>query len=677
MMPRMSKPAAPNRLANETSPYLLQHAANPVDWHPWGPEAIERARVEDKPILLSIGYSACHWCHVMAHESFEDPGIAALMNQCFINVKVDREERPDLDRVYQTAHQLLAQRPGGWPLTVFLDPGDHTPFFTGTYFPPEARHGLPGFPELLEHLARVWREQRAEVARQNESLRTALRRLEPPRAAADTVLDQGPLEQARRILEQQFDSRHGGFGHAPKFPHPTTLEFLMRWPTASPPMRMSLFTLTRMAEGGLHDQLGGGFCRYSVDDRWEIPHFEKMLYDNAQLLPLYARGAARTGDPYLRQVAVNTAAWALREMRLPDGPFYAALDADSEGEEGRFYTWDRAEFSALLTPDEEMRAARYFGLDNAPNFEGRWHLKVAVGATAIARELGEPVAETARHLETARLKLHAARERRVKPGLDDKIISAWNGLMVRGLAQAGRALGEPTLIEAAEAAHDFLRIQAWAEGRLRTTWKAGAARHPALLDDHAFLLESVLELLQARWRREDLSLAIELADLLLARFEDPVAGGFWFTADDHEQLIHRPKAWADEALPSGAAIATLCLQRLGWLLAEPRYLAAAERALRAAWGPMQKFPHAHCTLLQALAEHLSPPVMVVLRAPAAALDAALSSIPGSTDRLVFAIPDEAEGLPAALADKRPTGAPIAYPCQGLSCGAPVSDLTAL
>jgi uncharacterized protein YyaL (SSP411 family) len=453
-----------NRLAQESSPYLAQHAGNPVDWYPWGTEAIERARALDRPILLSIGYSACHWCHVMAHESFEDEATAAVMNRLFVNVKVDREERPDLDKVYQLAHQILTQRGGGWPLTMFLAPDDLTPFFGGTYFPKVPRYGMPAFTGLLERVAAFYRDERASVASQNAALRDAFQEIQPPAAPAELAISREPLDQARRQLAAGFDPRFGGFGQAPKFPHAASLEFLLRAGGDARPM--AHLTLRRMAEGGIFDQLGGGFCRYSVDPFWMIPHFEKMLYDNGALLALCAQAASATGDGTLREAALATARWALGEMRAPGGAFYAALDADSEGHEGRFYVWQREEVARLLDPDEYQVLARRFGLDRDANFEGAWHLHAFVTLEEVAREAGIPVETSKRLLDSARAKLLAARGKRIRPGLDDKILTSWNGLMIRGLAIAGRLLGDPALVDAAAAAIDFLRRETWLEGRL-------------------------------------------------------------------------------------------------------------------------------------------------------------------------------------------------------------------
>ncbi|MFA7098033.1 MAG: thioredoxin domain-containing protein [Gammaproteobacteria bacterium] len=672
-----------NRLAAETSPYLQQHAHNPVDWYPWGPEALERARREQKPILLSIGYSACHWCHVMAHESFEDPDTAQLMNELFVNIKVDREERPDLDKIYQVAHQLLTQRSGGWPLTMFLAPENQVPFFGGTYFPRESRYGLPSFREVLRRVAEFYHENREQLLAQSGSLVGALQSL----AAMPPVpgeLNRQPLDAARRQSEQSFDARHGGFGQAPKFPHPTSIERLLRhWAATSAAGRpddralhIATFTLRRMALGGIYDQLGGGFARYSVDERWAIPHFEKMLYDNAQLLPLYANAWRATGNELFRRIAVETGAWVMREMQAPEGGYYSTLDADSEGEEGRFYVWDREEIRSLLSAEEYAVAARRFGLDRAPNFEGRWHLNVHADEDELARAFGltrERITET---LESVRRKLFEARERRVRPGRDEKILTAWNGLMIRGMAIAGRRLGREDFIRSAERALDFIRDTLWRDGRLLATYKDGRAHLNAYLDDYAFLLDGTLELLQARWRGANLNFAVELAEALLHHFEDRERGGFYFTADDHETLIQRPKPLADDATPSGNGIAAFALGRLGHLLGEVRYLEAAERTLKAAWGSLQQLPYAHEALLIALEEYLTPPQTVILHGQPDLLKPwqARSIRPYAPARLTLALPATAQDLPAALAQYAVKDAVTAYICTGNTCSPPITSL---
>ncbi|WP_422126503.1 thioredoxin domain-containing protein [Thioalkalivibrio sulfidiphilus] len=668
-----------NRLANETSPYLLQHADNPVDWYPWGPEALDKAKAEDKPILLSIGYSACHWCHVMAHESFEDPATAQVMNRLYVNIKVDREERPDLDKIYQTAHFMLSQRSGGWPLTMFLTP-DQVPFFGGTYFPDAPRHGLPAFRDLLERIAGFYHERRDEIERQNASLQSALTGLFSPRG--HDPLNSAVLDTVRSAIAQQFDERDGGFGTPPKFPHPSTLERLLRHHAQTHDEHaryMACFTLEKMARGGLNDQLAGGFCRYSTDGQWMIPHFEKMLYDNGPLLALYAQAYAATGDAYFADVAGRTAAWAVQTMQSPEGGFYSALDADSEGEEGRYYVWQPEEVRKLVPEEVYPVFARVYGLDRGPNFEGRWHLHSFVTPEQLAQESGTDEATIEAMIEAARAPLLAARDKRVPPGLDDKILTSWNALMIRGLAVAARHLGRSEWVDAASRALDFIRAQLWRDGRLLATYKNGSARLSAYLDDHAYLLDALLELLQVRWRTEDLVFAREIAEILLAHFEDSEHGGFFFTADDHEALIQRPKTFADEAMPSGNGVAALALNRLGHLLGEPRYVEAAERTVRLATTLMDQAPMAHASLISAFEEQLYLPKLVILRGEAQRIETWRAELERdyAPRRLVFAIPADASDLPEALATKAPKGEAVAYVCTGTRCSAPVTDLDAL
>ena len=687
-----TSPSSPqNRLALETSPYLSQHAANPVDWYPWGPEALERARRENRPILLSIGYSACHWCHVMAHESFEDPATAALMNELFVNVKVDREERPDIDRIYQIAHQMLTQRGGGWPLTMFLTPGDQQPFFGGTYFPPEPKYGMPSFRDILQRVADYFRTHPAEIAKQNAALTQAFADMQPAPVDSADRLQAGPLKLARGVMARDFDRNAGGFGGAPKFPHPTYIHFLLRqWRATAgsdEPDLQSLFmatlTLTRMAEGGVYDQLGGGFCRYSVDAEWTVPHFEKMLYDNAQLLGAYAQAAVATGDPLFRTVALETAEWVLRDLRSPEGAFWSTLDADSEGHEGRFYVWTPDDVRSHLAPQAYPVFASRFGLDRDANFEDRWHLRASRPVEAIAAEQGLSVDAANSLLQSARTTLLAVRDARIWPQRDEKILTSWNGLMVSGLAIAARALGREDLAVAATRAVDFIRGTLWqatdSGKRLFAVHKDGRTRFPAYLDDHAFLLAGLMDLLETRWRSADLAFAVDLAEILLERFEDRDAGGFYFTADDHEALLHRPKAFQDDAVPSGNGVAALALGRLGALLGEPRYLDAAERVLKAAWSLVERYPQAHATLLMALEEYLEPVDMVIVRGDVAEVTQWLSEANRlySPRRLMFGIPKDAPDLPAALAAKRPAEDTVAYICRGPTCSEPVRSLSAV
>jgi len=654
-----------NRLANQTSPYLQQHAANPVDWYPWGPEALERARREDKPILLSVGYSACHWCHVMAHESFEDPAVAAVMNRLFVNVKVDREERPDLDQIYQTAHQMLAQRPGGWPLTMFLSP-DGTPFFGGTYFPKEARFGLPGFPDLCERIAAIWRDKQPDIASQNSEVQKALARTLPRRPSRRPELSGDLLRAVLDNLRASFDARFGGFGAAPKFPHPTDLELCLRKGETD----IAHTTLKRMCEGGIYDQLGGGFSRYSVDAQWMIPHFEKMLYDNGPLLSLLADAWLVTRDPLYARCAEETAGWIMREMQSPEGGYYSSLDADSEHEEGKFYVWSREEAQSALTGEEYAVASSHFGLDQPPNFENRhWHLHVARPV--------EPGKEGI--LERAKQKLFAARAKRVRPGRDEKVLVSWNALAIRGMAHAGRVFGREPWIASARRALDFIRSRMWRNGRLLATSKDGHAHLAAYLDDYAYLMAASIELLQTEFSLPDLEFAGQLAEVLLGQFEDAEGGGFFFTARDHEPLIHRPKPGYDNATPSGNALAAWALGRLAALTGEERYAAAAERTLELFYPIMRDSPAGYGAMMIALDEHLQPPGVLVLRGRPEAVagwqaELAREFLPDTT---VLAIADGMPGLPPAL-DKPARPEPVnAWLCRGVNCLLPISDLVDL
>ncbi|HEV2444052.1 MAG TPA: thioredoxin domain-containing protein [Steroidobacteraceae bacterium] len=677
-----------NRLIAETSPYLRQHAHNPVEWYPWGEEAFARALKERKPIHLSVGYAACHWCHVLAAESFEDEATARVLNELYVNIKVDREERPDVDRIYQIAQQMLTQRSGGWPLTMFLTPDDRRPFFGGTYFPKEARYGLPAFGDLLLRVARYYQEHEAELRQQNEALMSAFTQLEPPPPEAGVELSDAPLRLCRQSLERTFDARYGGFGGAPKFPHPKSLELLLRqWRAGADgdtpdlhALYMTGLTLRRMADGGINDQLAGGFCRYSVDDYWMIPHFEKMLYDNGSLLAVYADTFVATGDAFYGRVAGETADWVRREMQSPEGGYYSSLDADSEGHEGKFYVWDRDEVRSALTPEEYEAFAPRYGLDREPNFEGHgWHLHVFRPVEDIASTLARPPESVESALSSAREKLLRIRERRVRPGRDDKILASWNGLMIRGMAVAARALGRDELTASAGRALDFVRHTLWRDGRLLATYNGGRAHLNAYLDDYAFLADAVLELQQVRFRGDELQFARELLEVVLRHHGDERAGGFFFTSDDHEQLIHRSKSFADDATPAGIGVAALALQRMGYLLGEARYLEAAERAVSAGWAMMQKYPQGHASLLTALEELLHPPETVVLRGDQATIETWRRELARlySPRRMVLAVPADASGLPAAIAEKTPRGPAVAYVCRGNVCGEPIGSFPEL
>ncbi|WP_372525448.1 thioredoxin domain-containing protein [Piscinibacter sp.] len=677
----------PNRLAHETSPYLQQHAGNPVNWYPWGDEALALARDTARPILLSVGYSACHWCHVMAHECFEDADTAALMNRHFVNIKVDREERPDIDQIYQTAHQLMTRAAGGWPLTMFLTP-QGKPFYGGTYFPKRSRYNRPSFDDLLQRVAEVWDTQREQVNAQGDEIVRALASTLPPRQGGGGA---GPPQHIaaqaaaglRDALMQSFDPVNGGFGGAPKFPHPANLAALLRHAVAEhddSARDAVLLSLRRMAEGGLADQLGGGFCRYSTDARWQIPHFEKMLYDNGPLLHQYAEAWQLTGEALFRQVCEDTAAWLMREMQAGDGGYFSSIDADSQGEEGQFYVWQREQVAQQLGEAEFAAFAARFGLDAPPNFEGRaWHLHVALPLADVAAQLGRTPAECATLVADARARLFALRETRERPGRDDKVLTSWNALAITGMAFAARVFGEPRWAASARRAADFVRGALWHDGRLLATHKDGRSQLNAYLDDHAFMLGALFELMQGDvLRAADLQWACALADRLLDQFEDGLDGGFFFTSHDHEALVLRPKSAHDGATPSGNGMAALQLQRLGHLVGEPRYLRAAQRTLDLFAAEVQRAPQAYATLVTAMAEAASPPTLAILTGPAPALAAwrvelARLYLPGV---LVLQLPDDTSGLPELLA-KPASADPLVWVCRGARCLPPITDMQAL
>ncbi len=550
-------PRYTNHLAGETSPYLQQHAHNPVDWYPWGSAALELARSENKPIHLSVGYSACHWCHVLEKESFEDEATARILNDNFVNIKVDREERPDIDRIYQIAQQMLTQRSGGWPLTMFLTHDDQRPFFGGTYFPKEARYGLPAFKDILQRVAQFYRERHPELRQQNAALMTAFAGLTPAAAGADLELTAAPLRRLPRAAGAQFRRsqrrlRRRAEVSASADAGMAAAHWARSVNTPQPDLQalyMATLTLRRMADGGINDQLGGGFCRYSVDAEWMIPHFEKMLYDNGALLAVYADAAVATGEPGYARVAADTADWLLREMQAPQGGYYSSLDADSQGEEGRFYVWQLEELRAALSEAEFAACAARFGLEQPPNFEGHWHLHVVAGLDAVASKLKRPVGEVEALIDSARAKLLALRAQRVRPARDEKMLTSWNALAIRGMAIAARALGREDLAASAGCALEFLRATLWRDGRLLATYMDGRAHLNAYLDDYVYLADAILELQQVRFRADELLFAQQLMEAVLAHFADPQAGGFYFTSDDHEALIHRSKAFGDDATP--------------------------------------------------------------------------------------------------------------------------------
>jgi uncharacterized protein YyaL (SSP411 family) len=667
-----------NALAAETSPYLLQHAHNPVEWFPWCDEALAKARSENKPILLSIGYSACHWCHVMAHESFENPETAAIMNQLFINIKVDREERPDLDKIYQTAHQFLNHQAGGWPLTVFLTPDKLIPFFSGTYFPPENRYGRPSFTAVLENVERFFQEHMDEIEQQNNNLLGAFARLDHALGENVAFNDQ-PVTDAIEAFHKEYDTDYGGFGGAPKFPHPATLQFLLTRNGSNIAQHMALTTLGMMGAGGIYDHLGGGFFRYSVDERWEIPHFEKMLYDNGSLLYLYSLAWEVSKQGNFRRIAEETGNWLLREMHSADDAFYAAMDADSEGEEGKFYVWDQAELQSVLSPQEYAFVEQVYGLNQPANFEGKWHLCQKADHAQVAAALQLNTQQAFALQTKAFAKLLSARETRINPGLDNKILTSWNALIIKGLAKAGSSFQRDDFITAAAKAIEFFRDEMFLDEYLMATFQGGKPKIIGYLDDHAFLIDAILEYLQVDWRDDFLAFAMELADIMVNKFADHENGGFFFTAIDQEQLFHRPKSAMDEAMPSGAGVAAQVLLRLGHLLAEPRYLETAAKALQHSWPGISQYAHAYPSMLIALDELLTPAKVIILKAKSYehAIPALreLAALKKPADAL-FHVPDSPE-LPPALAEKASQGDFTVYVCQGETCLEPATDLQSL
>jgi len=672
---------AGNRLIHETSPYLLQHAHNPVDWYPWSEEAFSRARAENKPVLLSVGYSACHWCHVMERESFEDPGIARLMNESFVSIKVDREERPDVDDVYMKAVQMLTGR-GGWPMTVFLTP-DGKPFYGGTYFPPVDRHGMPGFPRVLEAVARAWRERPEDVVRSVDQLLAGLARMEESRPT-DRALDPSLPRQAAEALLRHVDPSQGGLGGAPKFPHTSAFQLFLRQhrATGNPALlRAVLLTCEKMAKGGVYDQVGGGFHRYAVDAQWLVPHFEKMLYDNAQLPRLYLEAFQVTGDPWLRAIAEETLDYVLRDLRHPEGGFYSATDADSEGEEGRYFLWTRAEVARLVEPRDLELLCRFWDISEGGNFEGRNIPHVTLSSDEVAKLFGRGTEEVTRAVAEAKRRLLAARAQRVPPLRDEKILASWNGLMIGTLAEAGRVLGARRFVDAAVAGAAFVWEHMISGGRLLHGWAGGKAKGDAYLDDHAFIASALVDLYEATGERTYLERARDLVAALEARFHDD-AGAYFFTAHDGEQLIARSKSGADGSLPAGNAVAAQVLLRLHHVTGEPSYRTRAEEILRLYHDEAGSNPFGYAAYLQALELYTEGPTEVVVvgarEAPdTGALWAAVASAYLPHRVLVRTEVGDEDVL--APARERPAvgGRATAYVCRHFTCSSPITDAVEL
>ncbi|MFT5139594.1 MAG: hypothetical protein ACI9CB_001240 [Rhodothermales bacterium] len=658
-----------NRLNESSSLYLRQHADNPVHWQPWDEQALLMARETSTPILLSIGYSACHWCHVMAHESFEDPATADLMNKLFVNIKLDREERPDLDKLYQLSHQLLSNRGGGWPLTVFLDPHDLTPFYAGTYFPPTPRHGLPAFKELVGKI-REWFEQNKDAVKaQNQRLSEAITSLQKS-SLFEGQPDPQVFDRAFEQISSRYDDLHGGFGGAPKFPQAPMLGLLLTMSQmtrdySGAAQEMLNETLRKMALSGLRDHLDGGFFRYTVDGNWTIPHFEKMLYDNALLLPLYAQAAASSEDRLLRSATDGIAHWLLSEMRHDNGGFYASIDADADGVEGGFHVWQADELKEMLSGNEYEAIAKHFGLDRPPNFEGHfWHLVLAGGIN----ELDEgPII-------SAKQKMLIARSMRIPPSTDHKQLTSWNALCIEGFARAGTCLQREDWIDAAEQTLEFIRDNLWINGRLFAVYAEGEPKFPAYLDDYAFLLKASLSLLRARWSPALLNFATELADAMISNFEDTQTGGFFYSAADQDAPISRLRPLQDDATPAGNGIAAIALEELGHLTADSRYLDTAGRALMSSYNEIQQHPLAYATLLCGLDAHMRPPIQVIITGPDARDLKAWKAVTNGFDRVnCYLLGPGSGNLPVIPGLNKSTDQTVAYICEGLRCLPPLKS----
>jgi uncharacterized protein YyaL (SSP411 family) len=680
----------PNRLQHETSPYLRQHADNPVDWYPWGEEAFAVARKQDKPLLLSIGYAACHWCHVMAHESFENPKTAAFMNEHFVNVKVDREERPDVDDIYMQATLIFNRGSGGWPMTVFLTPDGH-PFHAGTYFPPEPRYGMPSFQQVMAAVVESYRKKRGEVERAGRALVDELQRaMSAGLASEPELLSPAILDAAAQEMLRRTDPVHGGLTRGkPKFPNPVTLEYLLRYHAATgheQAREVVLFTLRKMAAGGMYDQLGGGFHRYSVDEKWLVPHFEKMLYDNALLSRVYLHGWQISGDPFLREIAEDTLDYVLREMTAPEGGFYSTQDADSEGEEGRFFVWTADEIRAALdgVVGKVDALLAYWGVSDEGNFEGKNILHAADMLERVAVRHGLSVEQMRDDVAAAKAVLFTLRKNRVAPARDEKIITAWNGMMLAAFAEAARVLGAGDYLEAAISnARFLLREMAGPDGRLWRTHKDGVSKINGYLEDYAHLIDGLLELYQATFDKRWFVEAQRLADIALKHFraED---GGFYDTSDDHEALIVRPRNVQDNATPSGSAMIAYELLRLTGYTAETRYEDAALSVCRALGAALAEYPLAFGEMLIGLDMALRRPLEIaIIGDPADARTAALLDVVRQKYRplAVLALsPSNAEGgaVPALLRTRTlRDGAPAAYVCENFVCAAPVTTAEAL
>jgi len=666
----------PNRLANETSPYLLQHANNPVDWYPWGEEALQRSKNEDKPILLSIGYSACHWCHVMERESFEDEATALLMNEYFVSIKVDREERPDLDAVYMEAVQMLTGS-GGWPMTVFLTP-EGKPFYGGTYFPPVDRFNMPGFPRLLESVARSYRDSRSEIDRVTNQITEQLGRTgQIPKGDSPVTVE--TLHQAYTVLATNFDYQNGGHGTAPKFPQAMNLEVLLRYYRHGyndRALEMVDLTLEKMARGGIYDQIAGGFARYSTDAYWLVPHFEKMLYDNALLSRLYLHAHQATGRGMYRRIAEETLDYILREMTGPEGGFYSATDADSEGEEGKFFVWTPAEIESVLG-DEAGIFSGFFGVTQAGNFEGNNILNIKQKASDYARQQGIALERLVDVVERGKNSLLTEREKRVHPLLDDKVLASWNGMMLRSFSEAGSALSREDYLDAAIKNASFLLETMRPHGKLLRTYRAGQAKLSGFLEDYSFVADGLLALYEATFNQRWLAASVDLADRMIQLFWDDGVGGFYDTSIEHDQLVVRPRDVLDNAQPCGGSVATEVLLKLAVITGNEEYRVKAATPLRTLKDLMGRAPAGTGQWLAALDFYVSTPKEVVIIGPRedSKTAALLQTVNGNfhPNKVLVGAENEGEhGLPLLESRGMINGEPTAYVCENYTCQLPVT-----
>ena len=666
----------PNRLANETSPYLLQHANNPVDWYPWGEEALQRSKNEDKPILLSIGYSACHWCHVMERESFEDEATALLMNEYFVSIKVDREERPDLDAVYMEAVQMLTGS-GGWPMTVFLT-SEGKPFYGGTYFPPVDRFNMPGFPRLLESVARSYRDSRSEIDRVTNQITEQLGRTgQIPKGDSPVTVE--TLHQAYTVLATNFDYQNGGHGTAPKFPQAMNLEVLLRYYRHGyndRALEMVDLTLEKMAQGGIYDQIAGGFARYSTDAYWLVPHFEKMLYDNALLSRLYLHAHQATGRGMYRRIAEETLDYILREMTGPEGGFYSATDADSEGEEGKFFVWTPAEIEAVLG-DEAGIFSGFFGVTQAGNFEGNNILNIKQKASDYARQQGIALERLVDVVERGKNSLLTEREKRVHPLLDDKVLASWNGMMLRSFSEAGSALSREDYLDAAIKNASFLLETMRPHGKLLRTYRAGQAKLSGFLEDYSFVADGLLALYEATFNQRWLAASVDLADRMIQLFWDDGVGGFYDTSIEHDQLVVRPRDVLDNAQPCGGSVATEVLLKLAVITGNEEYRVKAATPLRTLKDLMGRAPAGTGQWLAALDFYVSTPKEVVIIGPRedSKTAALLQTVNGNfhPNKVLVGAENEGEhGLPLLESRGMINGEPTAYVCENYTCQLPVT-----